>query len=64
MYNPLDRQLNTIVDLPLYYTGLTEVAIVKEHGHGAPTELTLDRKYHLQLAVSLPAKSGSWFVIE
>lgn len=64
IYNPLDRQLNTIVDLPLYYTGLTERATVKEQGHGVPTELKLDRKYHVQLALSLPAKSGTWFVIE
>ncbi|HUU37425.1 MAG TPA: hypothetical protein VMW46_04375 [Candidatus Desulfaltia sp.] len=51
------------VELPLYYTGLTDVALVREQ-EGQALSYRLDRGYEVGLPVRVGARSLTWFVIE
>ena len=62
-FNPTDRTIDKTVDLPLYYTGLTEVALVRERG-GPALSYRLDRGYRISLPVRIEARGLTWLVIE
>jgi hypothetical protein len=40
VYNPLDQEERKVITLPLYYTGLTEAALIREQD-GKPQRYTL-----------------------
>jgi len=61
-YNPLSTAIEQELRVNLYYTGLTNQAVVREQ-EGPNKTLTLDRQYNVVLPVKLPARSSSWFVI-
>jgi pimeloyl-ACP methyl ester carboxylesterase len=63
LYNPLDRPLEQVIDLPLYYTGLSQTAVVRvEDG---PAKLyTLDRSWKITVKVTIPAAGYTWLLIE
>ena len=63
VYNPLDREVQKTLRVPLYYTGLSETAAVRERGE-APKQFTLSRDYSIELPVSIPARGVSWFLIQ
>jgi hypothetical protein len=63
IYNPLEREVSRSFVLPLYYTGLTKTAKVREAG-GAPRTYTLDREYRIEVPVRVPARGLTWLVIE
>jgi hypothetical protein len=63
VYNPLNEPISRTINVPLYYTGLSTKAIVKEKD-GPPKVYDLNRKYEIQLSISIPAISYNWFVIE
>ncbi|MFC1725460.1 alpha-galactosidase [candidate division KSB1 bacterium] len=63
VYNPLNRTVNKSVTLPLYYTGITEKAKIREQ-EGEPGTYKLNRKYEVELPVELAPKSFTWYVIE
>jgi len=60
-YNPTDRELQEIMDIPLYYTGISEKVKVREK-EGEFQEYKLDRDYSIYLKVHIPPKSHTWFV--
>ncbi len=62
VYNPLDREVSKTIKLPLYYTGLTDKALVRER-EGPPREYELDRQFNVQLPMSVAANSVTWFLI-
>ncbi|AWW33261.1 alpha-galactosidase [Echinicola strongylocentroti] len=62
-FNPTDRDMEREIKLPLYYTGLTDVAKVREK-EGDSRAYTLDRAYRIRLQVTIPANSYTWYVIE
>ena len=62
-YNPTDRTLSKTLKLPLYYTGLTETARIREQ-EGSPTTYTLDRAYNVYVPLMMAPHSVTWFVIE
>ncbi len=62
-FNPTDRAIEKTVELPLYYTGLTGVALVREQESPA-SSYPLDREYKISLPVRIGACSLTWFVIE
>lgn len=62
VHNPLDEEVRKTLRVPLYYTGLTETALVSEQG-GESVEMRLDRHYTLQIPVVVPARGYRWFVI-
>lgn len=62
-YNPTDKEITRSIQLPLYYTGLTNTASIREQ-EGTPTTYTLNRNYTVNLTVKIPAKGYTWYVIE
>jgi hypothetical protein len=63
VFNPLDREVEATVVLPLYYTGLTDTAAVRRE-EGPPVRYSLDRKFQLPLPLKLAARAWTWLVIE
>jgi hypothetical protein len=49
--------------LPLYYTGLSKTAIVKD-AKGISKTYTLNRDYTIDFTFTIAADSYSWYVIE
>ncbi len=62
-YNPTDEIIEKTISLPLYYTGLTELAEISEQG-GVSKSYSLNRDYSVNLAIRIPPNSHTWFVIE
>ena len=63
VFNPTSEAIDTILPVPLYYTGLTDTAQVSEQ-EGTWIKYTLARDYHIDLPVSLPALGITWFLIK
>ena len=62
-YNPTERVIEKTLTLPLYYTGLTKTARIREQ-EGVPTTYTLDRAYNVALPLAMEPRSVTWFVVE
>ena len=63
VFNPLPIPVSKTVRVNLYYTGLTDLARVRELG-GVARELRLNREYTIDLPVQIPAQGMRWWVIE
>lgn len=63
VFNPTGRKIAKDWMLPLYYTGLTVTALVREQGGPART-YRLDRGFRIHAPVSLPPRSVTWITIE
>ena len=63
LYNPLKQEIERTVQLPLYYTGIKNVAKVSVK-NGQPKAYTLDQNSKVRLTVKIPAESYTWLVIE
>jgi hypothetical protein len=61
-YNPTGETLTKEWRLPLYYTGLTETAQIREQD-GRSRLYTLDREYAVRLKVTLKPGGMTWFVV-
>lgn len=62
-FNPLEETITRTIRLPLYYTGLTEKARIREQEGKAKT-YRLNRDYTVELTVQIPARGYTWYVIE
>lgn len=63
VFNPLDEAVKRTIRLPLYYTGLADVAQVREQ-EGKSRTYPIDRHYAIQLPVEVGPRGVTWFVIE
>ncbi len=63
VYNPTDKRVSTRLKLPLYYTGLTDRAIIREK-EGRAALYQLDRNYNVSVPVRMQPKSITWFAVE
>lgn len=63
VYNPLDIPVEKEIKVPLYYTGLTEQAIVKEQDRESVV-YKISRDYTIQLKIHIPAKGYNWYIIQ
>ena len=63
VYNPLDRAVNKQLKLPLYYTGLTKTASIRQQ-QGESRKYELDRQYNVEIPVDMAPGSITWFVVE
>ena len=63
IHNPLDEPISRTIRLPLYYTGLTRRARVREKD-GPPRTYTLERDYTIKVKVTLPARGMTWLIVE
>jgi hypothetical protein len=62
IYNPGDESLEQEITLPLYYAGLSDVALVAERD-ARSVRMKLDRQYRITLRAKVAARSNTWFVI-
>ncbi|MBM3881409.1 MAG: alpha-galactosidase [Verrucomicrobia bacterium] len=63
IYNPLGVEVHRTLTLPLYYTGLTEWASIREQEE-PPQRYRLDREFRVRVPVRVPPNSRTWLVIE
>ncbi len=63
VYNPKSQTIEKPLTLPLYFTGLSRRAKIRER-EGKAISYSLDRNYRVEIPVSLAPKSFTWFVIE
>jgi hypothetical protein len=63
VYNPLEVPVTRTLTLPLYYSGLTGTARIREQ-EGEAREYRLNNKAEVEVALSLPAAGLTWLVIE
>ncbi len=63
LFNPTDKDITRKVTLPLYYTGLTQKASVREK-EGKAKIYKLTRDYKITTEVTIPANGNTWLVIE
>jgi hypothetical protein len=62
VFNPMDTPVKRTVKLPLYYSGLTEAAQVREQDGPAKT-YRLNRAYEIEVPVEIPARGLTWLVL-
>ncbi|MCY1722774.1 hypothetical protein OU798_20660 [Prolixibacteraceae bacterium Z1-6] len=63
VFNPTDNVIRKKITVPLYYTGLTDVAQIREQEHTAKT-FKLNRAYEIEMEVEVQPNGYNWFVIE
>ena len=63
LYNPTQTVQQTTLKLPVYYTGLSEIAKIRE-GETEPKDYEIDRNYNIEIPIEMEAKSVSYLVIE
>jgi len=63
IYNPLNQSASRALTLPLYHTGLTGEARIREQ-EGEPRAYRLDRKLDVKVPVAIPPKGVTWLLVE
>ena len=63
LYNPTQTVQRMTLKLPLYYTGLSEIAKIREK-EGEPKRYKIDRYYNIDIPIEMEARSVSYLVIE
>ncbi|MBB5623904.1 hypothetical protein HDE69_004993 [Pedobacter cryoconitis] len=63
LYNPSAEKITRTIILPLYYTGLTGQANIREK-EGKAVSYTLDNNNQVIYEVTIPANGYTWLVIE
>jgi hypothetical protein len=63
VYNPLKQKITRTINVPLYYTGLTNAASVKIRDSN-PFLIKLNRNYEIELMISIEPESYNWVIIE
>ena len=63
LFNPTQVPITRTIALPLYYTGLSKTAIIKD-AKGISKTYTLNRDYTINFTFTIAADSYSWFLIE
>ncbi len=63
VFNPLDHTVERTLVLPLYYTGLTGTARIRERG-GEARSYELDAERRVRVPVAVEAHGATWLVIE
>lgn len=63
LYNPTKEKITRSIKVPLYYTGLTNTASVREK-EGKAGIYKLNRDYTIDLTFSIEPEGYTWFVIQ
>ena len=63
LYNSTHTVQRITLKLPLYYTGLSEIAMIREE-EGEPERYIIDRNYNVEIPIKMEAKSVSYLLIE
>jgi len=63
VYNPTAGTVTEKISVPLYYSGLTKSASIREK-EGRARTYALDREHRIELAVTVKGRSHTWFLVE
>jgi hypothetical protein len=63
LYNPTSEKITRTIKLPLYYTGITSTASIKEKD-GSTKKYALSRNYEATFTFTIPADTYTWYVVE
>lgn len=63
VYNPLSEPVKRMLRLPLYYTGLSDTAVISEK-EGPAIHYKLDRESQVSVPVEIPAHGYTWLLIQ
>ena len=63
LYNPLNEPITRSIQVPLYYSGLSNQVSISEQGK-TKQRLSLNRAYEMPLTFTIPANSYTWYLIE
>ena len=63
LYNPLKEKITRTIRLPLYYTGLTHVAMITDK-NGMTKKFAIDRNEEVEFTFTIEADGFAWFVIK
>ena len=68
VFNPLDKPVKRQLDLPLYYTGISDTALISVHADssdaGVQKSCALSRDYRVQVPIEVPAQGHIWLLIK
>ncbi len=62
VFNPTQMEIQTNMKIPLYYTGLKDVANISEQ-EGVYSTVKIKRDFSISLFIRLPALGITWFII-
>jgi hypothetical protein len=63
IYNPLAVAVEREIKLPLYYTGLSDKAVI-QFEHARTEKVTLARDYSATVKIKIPARGRTWLVVK
>lgn len=63
VFNPTDKTIKKKITAPLYYTGLSANANIREQ-EGKPEKVKLNREYEVDIEVEVAPNWYNWYVIE
>lgn len=63
LFNPTKQRLTRTIKLPLYYTGLTTTATLKDQ-YGVLKKYALDRNHEIDFTFTIAPDTYTWFVVE
>ncbi|MEM9327954.1 MAG: alpha-galactosidase, partial [Bacteroidota bacterium] len=63
IFNPTDRPITKQIEVPLYYTGLTD-AVDVERPDGTTRQMRLSRDYKIKVAAEVAPKGFSWMIFK
>ncbi|SHJ88335.1 alpha-galactosidase [Pseudozobellia thermophila] len=63
IFNPTDRPIDEVVEIPLYYTGLDTQAKIATKGR-TPKVFELDRTYKVDVPIQIPAEGYTWLTVQ
>ena len=63
VFNPTDSSIRKKIKVPLYYTGLTDEASLREQ-ENQPKTFLLNRDYEIEIEVEVAPNWYNWYVIE
>ncbi len=63
IFNPTPVAITRNISLPLYYTGLSDKALVLPEGQSPGAVYGLDRGYNVVVTVTMDPKSITWILI-
>ncbi len=62
LYNPLGKKIARTLDIPVYYTGLTDKVNLKDM-NGRTSVLKVSRDYHIKLPVEIAPRGYAYYVM-
>jgi hypothetical protein len=63
LFNPLKTKITRIIKLPLYYTGLDKLAVIRQDGAKSKV-YRLNRQYEVEVRVEIEPENYKWLLIE